>query len=61
MIDRKQIEEYIDSHVKEMVEDIFALCRINSEKMQAEEENPLGQEQRKLWIQLLRWQRDMDL
>ena len=42
MIDRKQIEEYIDSHVKEMVEDIFALCRINSEKMQAEEGKPFG-------------------
>ncbi len=39
---RKQIEEFIDSHSREMVEDIFALCRINSEKMPAEEGMPYG-------------------
>ncbi len=29
---RKQIEEYIDNHSQEMIEDIFTLCRINSGK-----------------------------
>ena len=39
---RKQIEEYIDSHCQDMVEDIFTLCRINSEKAEAEEGKPYG-------------------
>ena len=39
---RKEIEEYIDSHIQEMVEDICVLCRINSEKMPAEEGMPYG-------------------
>ncbi len=39
---RKQIEEYIDNHSQEMIEDIFTLCRINSEKMPAEEGKPYG-------------------
>ena len=30
---RKEIEEYIDSHKDQMIEDICTLCRINSEKM----------------------------
>ena len=42
MMYRKQIEEYMDSHVQEMVEDISTLCRINSEKTQAEEGKPFG-------------------
>ena len=29
---RKEIEEYIDSHKDQMIEDICTLCRINSEK-----------------------------
>ncbi|MCI8516266.1 MAG: M20 family metallopeptidase [Hungatella sp.] len=39
---RKEIEAYIDSHSKEMVEDIFTLCRINSEKTASEEGKPYG-------------------
>ncbi len=39
---RKEIEEYIDSHIQEMVEDICVLCRINSEKMPVEEGMPYG-------------------
>lgn len=39
---RKQIEEFIDSHSQEMVEDIFTLCRVNSEKMPAREGQPYG-------------------
>ncbi len=39
---RKEIEKFIDSHSQEMVEDIFALCRINSEKMPAQEGEPYG-------------------
>ena len=30
---RKEIEQYIEKHKEEMVEDIFTLCRIDSQKM----------------------------
>ena len=39
---RKQIEEYIDNHSQEMIEDIFTLCRIDSQKMPYEEGMPYG-------------------
>lgn len=39
---KKEIESYIDAHKQEMVEDIFALCRINSEKAAYEEGRPFG-------------------
>lgn len=40
---RKEIESFIDSHRQEMIEDICALCRINSEKMPYVEGKPFGQ------------------
>lgn len=40
---RKEIDAYIDSHVKEMVEDIITLCRINSERTEAAEGAPFGE------------------
>ena len=30
---RKEIEEFIEAHRQEMLDDICTLCRINSEKM----------------------------
>lgn len=39
---RKEIEAFIDGHKQEMVEDIFTLCRINSEKAPSEEGMPFG-------------------
>lgn len=39
---RKEIEEYIESHKQEMIEDICTLCRINSEKMPYREGMPYG-------------------
>ena len=39
---RKEIEEYIDSHKDQMIEDICTLCRINSEKMPYTEGKPFG-------------------
>lgn len=39
---RNEIEAYIEAHKQEMAEDIFTLCRINSEKMPAEEGMPFG-------------------
>lgn len=39
---RKEIEAYIEAHKQEMVEDIFTLCRINSEKSGYEEGMPFG-------------------
>ncbi|MEG0687307.1 MAG: Sapep family Mn(2+)-dependent dipeptidase [Hungatella sp.] len=39
---QKQIEDYIEAHKQEMIEDIFRLCRINSEKMPYEEGRPFG-------------------
>lgn len=39
---KEKIEEYIDSHMQEMLEDISALCRINSVKMPEEEDMPYG-------------------
>ena len=30
---KKEIEAYIEAHKEEMIQDIFTLCRINSEKM----------------------------
>lgn len=43
MIYRDQIEAYIEAHKAEMVQDIFTLCRINSEKMEASEGKPYGE------------------
>ncbi len=40
---KKEIEEYIESHRHEMIEDICTLCRINSEKMPYKEGMPYGQ------------------
>jgi len=39
---KKEIEAYIEAHKEEMIEDIFTLCRINSEKMPYEEGKPYG-------------------
>lgn len=39
---REEIEQYIEAHKYDMVEDIFTLCRINSEKMPYEEGMPYG-------------------
>lgn len=39
---KEKIEKFIESHKKEMVEDIFTLCRINSEKAPYEEGRPYG-------------------
>lgn len=39
---REEIERFIESHRKEMVEDIFTLCKINSEKAPYEEGMPYG-------------------
>ncbi len=40
---RKEIEAYLDSHTREMVEDIFTLCRINSERTAPKEGMPYGE------------------
>lgn len=39
---RKEIEQYIEAHKEEMIEDIFTLCRIDSQKMPYEEGKPYG-------------------
>lgn len=39
---KDKISAYIDAHKDEMIEDICELCRINSEKMPAEEDMPFG-------------------
>ncbi len=39
---KKEIEEYIEAHKQEMLEDICRLCRINSEKMPYKEGMPFG-------------------
>ncbi len=39
---QNEIAAYIDAHTEEMIEDIFTLCRINSERMPAEEGKPYG-------------------
>lgn len=39
---KKEIEAYIEAHKEEMIQDIFTLCRINSEKMPYEEGKPYG-------------------
>ena len=39
---KEKIEAYIDAHKQEFLEDICELCRINSEKMPAEEDMPFG-------------------
>lgn len=41
---KKQIEQYIDAHRQEMIEDICCLCRINSEKTCYQEGRPYGEE-----------------
>lgn len=40
---RKEIEEYIEAHRQELLEDICTLCRINSEKMPYKEGMPYGE------------------
>lgn len=40
---RKQIEEYIDAHRQEMLDDICLLCRINSERAAYQEGKPYGE------------------
>lgn len=40
---RKEIENYIDTHKEEMLEDICVLCRINSEKAPYKEGMPYGE------------------
>lgn len=39
---REKIDAFIDAHREDMLEDICELCRINSEKMPAEEDMPYG-------------------
>jgi len=39
---KEKIERYMDEHRQEFLEDICELCRINSEKMPAEEDMPFG-------------------
>lgn len=39
---KEKIDKYIDAHRQEMIEDICELCRINSERMEAEEDMPFG-------------------
>ena len=39
---KEKIEEYMNAHTQEMIEDICELCRINSVKMPAEEDMPYG-------------------
>ena len=39
---KEKISAWVDAHKDEMVEDIFELCRINSEKMPEEEDMPFG-------------------
>lgn len=39
---RKEIEQYIEDHKEEMIQDIFSLCRIDSQKMPYEEGMPYG-------------------
>lgn len=39
---QNEISSYIDAHTEEMIEDIFRLCRINSERMPAEPGMPYG-------------------
>ena len=40
---RKEIEEFVEAHRQEMLEDICTLCRINSEKMPYKEGRPYGE------------------
>ena len=40
---RKEIESYIEAHRQEMIDDICALCRINSEKRAYKEGMPYGE------------------
>jgi succinyl-diaminopimelate desuccinylase len=39
---QEQIDQYIEKHKEEMLDDICELCGINSEKMEAEEDMPFG-------------------
>ena len=39
---KEKISAWVDAHKDEMIEDIFELCRINSEKMPEEEDMPFG-------------------
>ena len=39
---KEKIDAYIDAHRQELIEDVCELCRINSEKMPAEEDMPFG-------------------
>lgn len=40
---KKEIEQYIDAHRQAIIEDIFRLCRINSERSSYQEGKPYGE------------------
>lgn len=39
---REKIDAFVDAHRQELIDDVCELCRINSEKMEAEEDMPFG-------------------
>lgn len=39
---KEKIDAYIEAHKQEMIEDICELCRINSERMESEDDMPFG-------------------
>ena len=40
---KKKIEQYIEAHKQEMLDDICALCSINSERSAYQEGDPFGE------------------
>ena len=42
MMDQKRIREYMEAHRQEMIDDICALVRIDSERTEAKEGKPFG-------------------
>lgn len=42
VMNKEKISAWVDAHKDEMLEDICELCRVNSEKMPAEEDMPFG-------------------
>lgn len=54
---KEKISAWVDAHKDEMIEDIFELCRINSEKMPEEEDMPFVRARQNAWIRPWIWPR----
>ena len=57
---KKKIEQYIEAHKQEMLDDICTLCSINSERSAYQEGDPFGEGPSAHWHRHSKWRKSMD-